>query len=48
MNAPLRVMLLVHRLSLGGAQWQLVELAKGLDRRRFYPIVATLYSGGPL
>lgn len=48
MNPPLKVMLLVNRLSVGGAERQLVELAKGLDRQRFYPIVATLYGGQPL
>ncbi|HXG36867.1 MAG TPA: glycosyltransferase, partial [Dehalococcoidia bacterium] len=48
MNQPLRVLLLVTNLGVGGAQRQVIELARGLDRRRFQPTIATLYSGYPL
>jgi len=44
----LRVMLVVNSLCRGGAERQVVELAKGLDRQRFDPIVTTLYSGRAL
>ncbi len=43
----LTVMLLVNDLRIGGAERQLVELARGLDKQRFRVIVATLYSGQP-
>jgi glycosyltransferase involved in cell wall biosynthesis len=43
----LTVMLLVNDLRIGGAERQLVELARGLDRERFRVIVTTLYSGQP-
>ncbi|HZP25843.1 MAG TPA: glycosyltransferase [Dehalococcoidia bacterium] len=48
MNEPLRVMLLVTNLGIGGAQRQVIELARGLDRSRFEPTVVTVYSGHPL
>jgi glycosyltransferase involved in cell wall biosynthesis len=35
-------------LARDGAQRQLLELVKGLDKARFRPVVATLHSGGPL
>jgi glycosyltransferase involved in cell wall biosynthesis len=38
----------VNELKVGGAEQQLLELVRGLDKRRFRPIVAPLYSGGPL
>ncbi|MEX2159799.1 MAG: glycosyltransferase [Dehalococcoidia bacterium] len=44
----LTVLLLVNDLRVGGAERQVVELARGLDRARFRPIVATLYGGQPL
>jgi len=44
-NERLRILLLVSDLGVGGAERQLVELARALDRRRFEPIVATLYGG---
>jgi glycosyltransferase involved in cell wall biosynthesis len=40
-------MLLVNDLRVGGAERQLVELARGLDKARFRVIVATLYPGQP-
>ena len=43
----LTVMLLVNDLRIGGAERQLVELARGLDKERFRVIVATLYAGQP-
>jgi len=44
----LKVCLLVNDLRIGGAERQLVELATGLDSRRFQPLVVTLYPGQPL
>jgi glycosyltransferase involved in cell wall biosynthesis len=38
----------VNKLSIGGAEQQLLELVRGLDKRRFHPIVAPLYGGGAL
>lgn len=43
----LTVMLLVNDLRIGGAERQLVELARGLDKERFRVLVATLYAGQP-
>ena len=42
------VLLLIGSLEHGGAQRQLVELARGLDRRRFQPLVASLSPHMPL
>lgn len=44
----LTVMLLVNDLRIGGAERQLIELARGLDKDRFRVIISTLYSGQPL
>jgi glycosyltransferase involved in cell wall biosynthesis len=44
----LGVGLLVNDLRIGGAERQLIELARGLDKSRFRVLVATLYSGQPL
>lgn len=41
-----RVLLLIRKLNLGGAQRQLVALAEGLDKERFDVHVATFYPGG--
>jgi glycosyltransferase involved in cell wall biosynthesis len=41
-------MFLINYLGIGGAEQQLVELVRGLDKSRFKPIVVTLYPGGPL
>jgi glycosyltransferase involved in cell wall biosynthesis len=38
----------VNNLEVGGAEQQLKELVKGLDKRRFKPLVVTLYPGGML
>lgn len=43
----LTVLLLVNDLRIGGAERQVVELARGLDKQRFRVIVSTLYSGQP-
>jgi glycosyltransferase involved in cell wall biosynthesis len=42
------VLLMIDDLCLGGAERQLVELAKGLDKERFRALVVTLYPGQPL
>ena len=44
----LTVLLLINDLRGGGAERQVIELARGLDATRFRPIVATLYGGQPL
>lgn len=38
----------VNELKIGGAEQQLLELVRGLDKSRFKPIIAPLYSGGAL
>ncbi|HEY3080361.1 MAG TPA: glycosyltransferase [Chloroflexota bacterium] len=38
----------VNELRIGGAEQQLLELVRGLDKSRFRPIVAPLYPDGPL
>ena len=43
-----KVLLMIDDLCLGGAERQLVELAKGLDKERFRVLVMTLYPGQPL
>lgn len=48
MGKKLNVCLLVNDLRFGGAERQLVELAKGLDKERFRALVVTLYPGEPL
>ncbi len=42
------VLLLIDDLCPGGAERQLVELARGLDKKRFRALVVTLYPGQPL
>jgi glycosyltransferase involved in cell wall biosynthesis len=42
------VLLAINRMIIGGAEQQFLELAKGLDKKRFRTIVVTLYSGGDL
>jgi glycosyltransferase involved in cell wall biosynthesis len=41
-SLPLKVMLLTSSLHFGGAERQVVELAKHLDRRRFEPLLCCL------
>lgn len=38
----------VNYLGSGGAEQQLLELVRGIDKSRFEPVVVTLYPGGPL
>src|SRR5688500_7416201 len=38
----------VNELKIGGAEQQLLELVRGLDKSRFHPIVAPLYPAGTL
>ncbi len=38
----------VNELKIGGAEQQLLELVRGLDKTRFRPIVAPLYANGNL
>lgn len=45
---PIKIAFLIRALDIGGAERQLVALAKGLDRDRFAPSVVTFYPGGPL
>lgn len=38
----------INKLVIGGAEQQLLELVRGLDKETFHPIVAPLYPGGEL
>jgi len=38
----------VNYLGIGGAEQQLLELVRGIDKARFDPLVVTLYPGGAL
>lgn len=42
----IRVLFLIRRLDTGGAERQLVELVKALDKTRFHITVVTFYEGG--
>ncbi len=42
------VMFPVNYLGVGGAEQQLLELVRGIDKARFKPIVVSLYPGGAL
>jgi glycosyltransferase involved in cell wall biosynthesis len=44
----IRVAFVIGRLNIGGAEAELVRLARGLDRARFSPFVVTLQDAGPL
>jgi glycosyltransferase involved in cell wall biosynthesis len=44
----IRVVYPVTDLAMDGAQRQLLELVKGLDKSRFAPIVLALHRGGPM
>lgn len=48
MNSPIKLTFLVRSLDYGGAQRQLVTLAKALDQDRFDVTVISFYSGQPL
>lgn len=45
---PLKILYIVPTLDRGGSERQLVELAKGLNRERFVPVVCCLSQEGPL
>ncbi len=47
-DGPMRIILLCRSLEVGGAERQIVELAKGLSRRGHEVSVAVFYDGGPL
>lgn len=38
----------VNELKIGGAEQQLLELVRGIDKTRFRPVVAPIYPGGAL
>ena len=42
------VMFPVNYLGIGGAEQQLLELVRGIDKARFNPLVVSLYPGGAL
>ena len=44
----IRVAFVIGRLNIGGAEGELVRLARGLDRTRYSPFVVTLQDAGPL
>ncbi|MHB1844428.1 MAG: glycosyltransferase [Deltaproteobacteria bacterium] len=45
-TAPLPVAIFIHTLNLGGAEGQVVELLRSLDRRRFTPSLFCFYAEG--
>jgi glycosyltransferase involved in cell wall biosynthesis len=45
-NGQITIMFPVNQLGVGGAEQQLLELVRGIDKRRFKPIVVSLYPGG--
>ncbi len=47
-GSVVKLMFLIPALDLGGAERQIVELIKGLDRVRFAVTLATFYDGGSL
>ena len=48
MHSKTKVVYLIGTLDIGGTERQLVELATGLDRSAFDPVVVCLSKGGPL
>ena len=46
MSAPVPILLLTHRLDLGGSERQMTEVAKAISRERFEPHVACFHNGG--
>ena len=46
MSEPAGVLLLAHRLDLGGSERQMTEVAKSLDREKFAPHVGCFHPGG--
>jgi glycosyltransferase involved in cell wall biosynthesis len=47
-NHKITVMFPINYLGVGGAERQLVELVKGIDKTRYKPIIVTLFPGGAL
>ena len=48
-NRPANVLYVAHDIGfIGGAERQLLELFRGLDRQRFTPVLVCLESGGPV
>lgn len=47
-HTRIRLLFVIRALSCGGAERQLIELVKGIDKKRFDVTVATLYGGGAL
>lgn len=43
----MKILFLIHSLDRGGAERQLIELVKGLDKAHFSATIATFYDGGP-
>ncbi|RJR38643.1 MAG: glycosyltransferase [Deltaproteobacteria bacterium] len=48
LTRPARIVLLLENLTFGGTQRQTLELARGLNRRRFQPEIWTLAAGDDL
>jgi hypothetical protein len=48
MNERITVLFPITDLATDGAQRQLLELVKGLDKNCFKPVVLTLKPGGPM
>ena len=48
LDRPVTVMLLISSLEHGGAERQVVELVRNIDRRRFRPLVCSLSENVPL
>jgi glycosyltransferase involved in cell wall biosynthesis len=44
----IKILFLIRSLDAGGAERQLIELVKGLDKSRFEALVVTFYPGGAL
>lgn len=47
-SEPIKVLYLIRSLDLGGAERQIIALARGHDRASFKPLVVSIYSGGVL
>jgi L-malate glycosyltransferase len=47
-DEKIKLMLVINRMIIGGAEQQFLELVRGLDKNRFRTIVVTIYPGGDL
>jgi glycosyltransferase involved in cell wall biosynthesis len=47
-QSKVRLLLVIRSLDYGGAQRQLITLAKGMDKNRFAVVIVTFYDGGGL